>query len=116
MFRSENIKIPRYMTPLGVLMAVMGLILSYHVTFLQLITERDIFYNVFGEVFDKNGLVYFKDKMALILIPILMMFFILSYITSERFRAYASPELYRYEFLPSFDELLERIDRIKRNV
>ncbi len=108
------LKIPRYMTPLGVLMSVMGLILSYHVTFLQLITEKDIFYDVFGEVFDKNGLVYFKDKMALIIIPILMIFFILNYQSSERFVNYASPVLYRYEFLPPFDELIERIDRIKR--
>ncbi|MCE7742103.1 MAG: hypothetical protein GOP50_06560 [Candidatus Heimdallarchaeota archaeon] len=108
------LKIPRFMTPLGVLMAVMGLILSYHVTFLQLITDNDIFYDVFGEVFDKNGLVYFKDKMAVIIIPVMMIFFIINYQYSKRFVNYASPELFRYEFLPPFDELIERIDRIKR--
>jgi len=107
-------KIPRFMTPLGVLMTVMGLILSYHVTFLQLVTKNDIFYDVFGEVFDKNGLVYLKDKLALIVVPCLMIFFIINYIISKRFRNYASPELYRYEFLPPFEELLERLDRIKR--
>jgi hypothetical protein len=43
-----------------------------------------------------------------------MIFFIISYLTSYKFRNYASPELYRYEFLPPFEELIERIDRIKR--
>ena len=102
------------MSPLGVLLTVMGLILTYHVTFLQLIIDNDVFYNVFGDVFVTNELVYLKDKLALIVIPCLMIFFIVNYVASNKFRIYASPELYRYEFLPPFEELVERLDRIKR--
>ncbi len=108
------LKIPRFMSPLGVLITVMGLVLSYHITFLHIVTKNDLFGGIFTQFFANIDLVYIKDKIALIAIPCLMIFFILNYRASKRFRNYASPELYRFEFLPPFDELVERIDRVKR--
>jgi hypothetical protein len=108
------LKIPRAIGPLGVLMSIMGLILGYHVTYLQILSERDIFAEIFTESFSVNYLVGLKDKFAIILIPLMIAFFLLSYLWSVNFRMYASPTLYRFEFLPPFDELVERIDRIKR--
>ena len=105
------LKIPKFMGPLGVLITLMGLVLGYHVTILQFIATEDLFSQVF---FSLNGLVGLKDKFAIILLPILMIFFLLNYRWSSRFRFYSSPELYRFEVMPSFEELEERLDRIKR--
>lgn len=105
------LKIPRFLSPLGVLMTVMGLILSYHVTYLQFLTEDDLFSVIF---FSKTELAGLRDKFAVILLPCIIIFLLLNYRWSENFRRYTSPELYRFEFLPPFDELVERIDRIKR--
>ncbi len=108
------LKIPRAIGPLGVLMSIMGLILGYHVTYLQILSDKDIFAEIFTESFSVNYLVGLKDKFAIILLPLMIAFFLLSYLWSVNFRKYASPILYRFEFLPPFDELVERIDRIKR--
>ena len=105
------LKIPRFISPLGVLMTVMGLILSYHVTYLQFLTEDDLFTLIFFSKYDLAGL---RDKFAIILLACIIVFLLLNYRWSENFRRYASPELYRFEFLPPFNELVERIDRIKR--
>ena len=105
------LKIPRFISPLGVLMTVMGLILSYHVTYLQFLTEDDLFSVIF---FSKSELAGLRDKFSIILLPCIIIFFLLNYRMSENFRRYASPELYRFEFLPPFDELVERIDRVRR--
>ena len=105
------LKIPRFMGPLGVLMTIMGLILGYHVTILQFIATEDFFTQTFFSLSDLVGL---KDKFAIILIPLLIIYFLITYRWSERFRNYASPELYRFEFLPPFEELEERLERIKR--
>ena len=105
------LKIPRSMGPLGVLITLMGLVLGYHVTILQFIATEDLFTQTF---FSLNDLVGLKDKIAIILLPFLMIFFLFSYKWSSRFRRYSSPKLYRFEFLPSFEELEERLDRIKR--
>jgi hypothetical protein len=103
--------IPRFISPLGVLMTVMGLILSYHVTYLQFLTEDDLFSVMYFSKYELAGL---RDKFAVILLACIIIFLLLNYRLSENFRRYASPELYRFEFLPPFDELVERIDRIKR--
>jgi len=108
------LNIPRAIGPLGVLMSIMGLILGYHVTYLQILSDKDIFAEIFTESFSINYLVGLKDKFAIILIPLMIVFFLLSYLWSINFRKYASPTLYRFEFLPPFEELVERIDRIKR--
>lgn len=105
------LKIPGFMGPLGVLMTIMGLILGYHVTILQFIATEDFFTQTFFSLSDLVGL---KDKFAIILIPLLIIYFLFTYRWSERFRNYASPELYRFEFLPPFEELEERLERIKR--
>ncbi len=105
------LKIPKFMGPLGVLITLMGLVLGYHVTILQFISTEDLFTQTF---FTLNDLVGLKDKFAIILLPVLMIFFLLSYRWSSRFRFYTSPELYRFEMLPSFEELEERLERIKR--
>jgi hypothetical protein len=105
------LNIPRFMSPLGVLMTVMGLILSYHVTYLQFLTEDDLFSVMF---FSKTELAGLRDKFAVILLPCIIIFLLLNYRLSENFRRYSSPELYRFEFLPPFDELVERIDRVRR--
>ncbi|NPD89483.1 MAG: hypothetical protein HGN29_12255 [Asgard group archaeon] len=105
------LRIPRFLSPLGVLMTVMGLILSYHVTYLQFLTEDDLF-SVF--YLSKTELAGLRDKFAIILLACIIIFLLLNYRMSENFRRYASPELYRFEFLPPFDELVERLDRIRR--
>ena len=105
------LKVPKFMGPLGVLMTIMGLILGYHVTILQFIATEDFFTQTFFSLSDLVGL---KDKFAIILIPLLIIYFLFIYRWSKRFRSYASPELYRFEFLPPFEELEERIERIKR--
>ncbi|MHA1223878.1 MAG: hypothetical protein ACTSSG_01990 [Candidatus Heimdallarchaeaceae archaeon] len=105
--------IPRTLGPLGVLMTVMGLILGYHVTYLQILSEKDMFAGIFTESFSINYLVGLKDKFAVILLTLILFYFFLSYLWSDNFRNYASPKLYRFEFLPPFEELVERIDRIK---
>jgi hypothetical protein len=105
------LKVPRFISPLGVLMTVMGLILSYHVTYLQFLTEDDLFSLFY---ISKTELAGLRDKFAIILLPSIMIFLLINYRMSENFRRYASPELYRFEFLPPFDELVERIERIRR--
>lgn len=104
------LKVPKFLGPLGVLMSVMGLVLGYHVTILQFILEEDLFTSTFFSVNDLAGL---KDRIAIVLLPLLMLFFLLSYKWSSGFRKYSSPELYRFEFLPSFEELEDRLERIK---
>ena len=89
------LRIPRFISPLGVLMTIMGLILSYHVTYLQFLTEDDLFRTFFFTKYDLAGL---RDKFAIILLACLLVFLLLSYRWSENFRRYASPELYRFEF------------------
>ncbi len=115
--RWSMLKIPRAIGPLGVLMSIMGLILGYHVTYLQLLStkEKDIFEVLFANYEDSpvDYLIGLKDKFAVILILCMVIFFLLSYRYSQNFRNYASPTLYRFEFLPPFEELVERIDRIK---
>jgi len=106
--------VPRFIGPLGVLMSIMGLILGYHVTYLQIFAQTDLFANIFTTTdFSVNYLIGLKDKFAVIFLPLMLVFFLLSYLWSENFRKYASPVLYRFEFLPPFEELVERIDRIK---
>lgn len=105
------LKIPFKLGPLGVLMSIMGLVLGYHVTYLQFLSEEDLFSGVF--FMNKTELAGLKDKFALILIAFLIIYFLLSYRWSYGFRGYSSPELYRFEFLPPFEELVERIERIK---
>ena len=105
------LKIPKFMGPLGVLITLMGLVLGYHVTILQFISSEDMFTQTFFSVRDLVG---FKDKIAIILLPLLIIFFLINYRISPKFRSYTSPELYRFEFLPSFEELEERLDRIKK--
>ncbi len=112
------LSIPRSIGPLGILMTVMGLVLSFHVTQLQLLTGDDIFSEYFvinGDIIlSKNTLVGIKDKFAVILLTCLLIFFLLSYLWSEDFRKYGSPTLYRLEFLPPYEELVERIDRVRK--
>jgi hypothetical protein len=105
------LNIPRSIGPLGILMTVMGLILSYHVTYLQFLSGDDIFSEFF---LTKNELVGIKDKFAVILLTCLLIFFLLNYLWSEDFRRYGSPTLYRFEFLPPYKELVERIDRVRK--
>ncbi|MBY9000876.1 MAG: hypothetical protein KGD64_08190 [Candidatus Heimdallarchaeota archaeon] len=105
------LNIPRSIGPLGILMTVMGLILSYHVTYLQFLTGDDIFSEFF---LSKNDLVGIKDKFSVILLTCLLIFFLLNYLWSEDFRRYGSPTLYRFEFLPPYDELVERIERVRK--
>ncbi len=105
------LNIPRSIGPLGILMTVMGLILSYHVTYLQFLSGDDIFSEFF---LTKNELVGIKDKFAVILLTCLLIFFLLNYLWSEDFRRYGSPTLYRFEFLPPYEELVERIDRVRK--
>ncbi len=105
------LNIPRTIGPLGILMTVMGLILSYHVTYLQFLSGDDIFSEFF---LTKNELVGIKDKFAVILLTCLLIFFLLNYLWSEDFRRYGSPTLYRFEFLPPYKELVERIDRVRK--
>ena len=105
------LNIPRTIGPLGILMTVMGLILSYHVTYLQFLTGSDIFSEFF---LTKNELVGIKDKFAVILLACLLIFFLLNYLWSEDFRRYGSPTLYRFEFLPPYEELVDRIDRVRK--
>ncbi len=105
--------IPRSIGPLGVLMSIMGLILGYHVTYLQIFAKTDLFTDILTAEFSVNILIGLKDKYAIILLPLMLVFFLLSYLWSENFRKYASPILYRFEFLPPFEELVERIDRIR---
>jgi len=109
------LKIPFKLGPLGVLMSVMGLVLGYHVTYLQFLSEEDLFSDVFSKIFidNKTELAGLKDKFALILIAFLIIYFLLSYRWSEGFREYSSPILYRFEFLPPFEELVERIEKIR---
>ncbi len=64
--------------------------------------------------FSKYELAGLRDKFAIILLACIIIFLLLNYRISVNFRRYASPELYRFEFLPPFDELVERLDRIKR--
>ncbi|MCG3216242.1 MAG: hypothetical protein KAS63_05965 [Candidatus Heimdallarchaeota archaeon] len=105
--------IPRAIGPLGVLMSIMGLILGYHVTYLQIFGKTDLFAEIFTADFSVNYLIGLKDKFAIIFIPLMLIFFLLSYTWSENYQKYASPILYRFEMLPPFEELVERIDRIK---
>ncbi len=105
------LNIPRFIGPLGILMSVMGLILSYHVTYLQVLTDTDIFSEFF---LTKDELVGIKDKFSVILLTCLLVFFLFSYLWSEDFRKYGSPTLYRFEFLPPYKELVERIERVRK--
>ena len=104
------LKIPNSIGPLGVLMTVMGLVMSYHVTYLQLLTGGDIFSEFF---ISENVLVGLKDKFGVVLLTCILVFYLLNYILSENFRKFASPTLYRFEFLPPYEELVERINRVR---
>ncbi|MCK4971890.1 MAG: hypothetical protein KAS52_01105, partial [Candidatus Heimdallarchaeota archaeon] len=104
------LKIPNSIGPLGVLMTVMGLVMSYHVTYLQLLTGGDIFSEFF---ISENVLVGLKDKFGVVLLTCILVFYLLNYLLSENFRKFASPTLYRFEFLPPYEELVERINRVR---
>ena len=104
------LRIPNSIGPLGVLMIVMGLVMSYHVTYLQLLTGGDIFSEFFIE---ENVLVGLKDKFGVVILTCVLIFYLLNYLFSDNFRLYASPTLYRFEFLPPYEELVERINRVR---
>ncbi|MCK5140814.1 MAG: hypothetical protein KAQ70_01355 [Candidatus Heimdallarchaeota archaeon] len=104
------LKIPNSIGPLGILMIVMGLVMSYHVTYLQLLTGGDIFSEFF---ISENVLVGLKDKFGVVLLTCILIFYLLNYLLSKEFRKYASPTLYRFEFLPPYEELIERINKVR---
>ncbi len=104
------LNIPNSIGPLGVLMIVMGLVMSYHVTYLQLLTGGDIFSEFF---LSENVLVGLKDKFGVVLLTFILIFYLLNYLLSTNFRMYSSPTLYRFEFLPPYEELVERINRVR---
>ncbi len=102
--------IPKNLGPLGVLMVVMGLVMGYHVTQIQFLSRDDIFSQLF---LSSDVLVGIRDKFGVIFISFLMLFFMTSYKWSNEFRIYASPELYRFEFLPPFEELMDKFEKIR---
>ncbi|NIQ07755.1 MAG: hypothetical protein GWO20_19175 [Candidatus Korarchaeota archaeon] len=96
----------------GAIMCVLGLMLGYHVTFLQLVTSSPIFPAI--SLLSLQVLPTIRDMLGVILVTFLLVVFLASYRWSPMFRGYASPELYRFEFLPSFEELVETLEGIRR--
>ncbi len=104
-------RIPEILGPDGVLLTIMGMILGYHVTNIQFLSKEDIFTSVGN--FSSARLFGIRDKFAVIFITITILLFLFAYETSEKFRTYSSPNLYRLEILPSFEELMKELDKIR---
>ncbi|UJG41974.1 MAG: hypothetical protein K9W45_05785 [Candidatus Heimdallarchaeum aukensis] len=104
-------RIPDLLGPDGVLLTIMGMILGYHVTNIQFLSQEDLFSSIY--YLSSDRLFGLRDKFAIVSIMVIIVIFLISYETSEKFRKYASPELYRLEILPSFDELMELIEKVR---
>ncbi len=101
------LRIPEIIGPLGIMLTVMGLIMGYHVINIWIITNPELI------IFDASQVAQLRGKWALTFVSILMFFFLFSYATSKKFRNYSDPDLYRFEILPSYEELMENIDKIR---
>ncbi|MHA1303423.1 MAG: hypothetical protein ACTSQE_03600 [Candidatus Heimdallarchaeaceae archaeon] len=104
-------RIPDLLGPNGVLLTIMGMILGYHVTNLQFLSQEDIFASI--GYFSSDRLFGIRDKFAIIFVTFIIILFLYSYERSEKFRKYTSPDLYRLEVLPSFDELMSTFDKLR---
>ncbi|MHA1867581.1 MAG: hypothetical protein ACTSVB_07365 [Candidatus Heimdallarchaeaceae archaeon] len=104
-------RIPDLLGPKGVLLTIMGMILGYHVTNIQFLAQEDLFSSI--SYLSSDRLFGLRDKFAILSIMLIIVLFLISYEKSEKFRNYVSPELYRLEILPSFDELMGLIEKVK---
>lgn len=106
------IKFPKYIGAKGTLMCIQGLILGYHVSYFQFASQGTLFFPIW--FFSGHPLAWIHDTIVIIFSSVLFLFFLAYYRWSSSFQQYVSPELYRFAFLPPFEELVEKLEEIQK--
>ena len=96
----------------GGILIVLGLVLGYHISILE---NYSISQNADSDAFLSAILSRTRiiNEIAIISACSLFLVLILFYLFSPSFRRYASPKLIRLAFLPSFDQLLELVNKVR---
>ncbi|MHA1974673.1 MAG: hypothetical protein ACTSW1_16880 [Candidatus Hodarchaeales archaeon] len=94
----------------GVVLIYLGLYLGFHLIQLQVLSGMATFYEkVFGEL----TLSEVYHDLNLLFVTIILVVVMLAYML-QRGRGYWESDIYRFDFLPPYEDLVDYIERVKR--
>lgn len=95
----------------GGIMIILGLVMGYHVSQLEAFTAgTEVIEDV--TTFGLFSRVRATSEISIILVALVLFVFLAMYYLSPTFKAYASPDILRFDFLPPFEVMLLLINRI----
>lgn len=106
------LKILNWIDSKGLILCFLGVIMGLHISYLQFMEPRGLFIQYLG--FTRYQLILFRDNFLVMYTEFLFLFLLLSYHYSSNFKNYASPNLYRVEILPSFEEFRKQLEKIDK--
>ncbi|MFW9923286.1 MAG: hypothetical protein ACFFDW_08390 [Candidatus Thorarchaeota archaeon] len=93
----------KFITDRGVILLVLGFALAYHSMLLQIGFNNTNIANIFTGI--SGGIVQSGHCITMIFSAIVVLISIIFYYSSKRFRAYTSPQIFRFNFLPPFEDV-----------
>ncbi len=94
----------------GLVFIFLGILLGFHITQLRVITNSGVLFpEIFGNL--EVGQVYRVLTFWVASISVILS--IICFVTWRRFREYFQADIYRFEFLPPFEVLVENLEKLK---
>lgn len=94
----------------GLVFIFLGILLGFHITQLRVITGSGI---IFPEIFGNLDVGQAYRVLTLWVASLSVIISIISFLTWQRFRDYFQADIYRFEFLPPFEVLVDNLERLK---
>ncbi len=93
----------KFISDRGVIMGILGFALAYHSMILQIGFNRENISAIFDMI--PGGIVQTAHSISLLFAVIVVIFSIILYYSSNRFRNYTSPKIFRLNFLPPYEDV-----------
>jgi len=94
----------KFVSDRGVIMMILGFALAYHSMILQ-IGFNSINIEQVLSVFESIGIVQIAHSFSMIFAALVVILSIIFYASSTRFKMYTSPQIYRLNFLPPYEQV-----------
>ncbi len=103
-------KVVRMIGGEGLVFIFLGILLGFHVTQLRVITKSGI---IFPELFGNLEIGQVYRILTLWFASLSVVISILCFLTWKRFQEYFQADIYRFEFLPPFEVLVDNLEKFK---
>ncbi len=93
----------KFISDRGVVMMILGFALAYHNMVLQIVFNTDNIEQIL--FFDQVGVVQIGHSITMIFAALVVIFSVILYSSSSKFKSYTSPHIYRLNFLPPYEDV-----------